>query len=150
MLLSFEGWLQGCHCEIFDLYLQNDHCGAHMSILFIIKVNFLFLIKRSYRFPQSCWILNLEWLTNFEHVVQSLGVIAHDKYPRLWLTCLPGSINCLSPRLSSRSKFGQMGTHEASLHLTRAMLWQAVCRCSLHLSGTYTWLQILGNPFILF
>lgn len=68
--------------------------------------------------------------------------------PWFWLTCLPGPINCLSPRLSPRSKFGQMGTHEASLCLTRAMFWQTVCRCSLYLSGTYIWLQILCGPFI--
>ena len=210
----------------WNLWLVRDDCsiqnealaisiivfGAHISILFMVKVNFLFLIKWSYRFPQLCWLLNLGWLTLVEHVVQSLlntcllvsilrstphhtplkhrcpinrsiriwaadvstmffyllhfifsdysalhmaaqnspKLKAHDKCPQFWLTCLPGTINCLSPRLSSRSKFGQMGTHEASIHLTRAKLWQAVCRCSLHLSGTYTWLQILANHFYLF
>ena len=42
-----------------------------MNILFIIKVMILVDMKWSYRFPQLCELLNLEWLTYFEHVVQS-------------------------------------------------------------------------------
>ena len=30
--------------------------GAHMNILFIVKVNILVLIKWSYRSPQLCWL----------------------------------------------------------------------------------------------
>jgi hypothetical protein len=48
-----------------------------MNILFIIKMKILVLVKWSYKFPQSCWILSLEWLASFEHTVQSL-----------WNTCL--------------------------------------------------------------
>ena len=37
--------------------------GAHMYILFIIKMDILMLIKYSHRSPQICWILSLEWLS---------------------------------------------------------------------------------------
>ena len=49
---------------------------AHMNILFIIKVNIFMLMKWSYRSSQICWVLNLEWLSYFEHVVQSLEYIS--------------------------------------------------------------------------
>lgn len=45
---------------------------AHMIILIIIRVKLLLLIEWLYRFPQSCWLLNLEWLACFELVVPSL------------------------------------------------------------------------------
>lgn len=43
-----------------------------MKFLFIIKVIVFELIKWSYGFSQLCSLLNLEWSTDFEHVVQSL------------------------------------------------------------------------------
>jgi hypothetical protein len=43
---------------------------VHMIILIIIRVKLLVLIEWS--LPQSCWLLNLERLACFEHVVQSL------------------------------------------------------------------------------
>lgn len=43
----------------------------YMDILFIAKVNLLFLIEWSYWSPQLCHLLSL-WLTNFEHIMQSL------------------------------------------------------------------------------
>ena len=45
---------------------------AHMIILIIIRVKLLVLIELSHRFPQSCWLLNLERLECYEHVVPSL------------------------------------------------------------------------------
>ena len=39
--------------------------------IYIIKVNILVVVKRSYRSPPSCWLLSLEWSAYFEHVVQS-------------------------------------------------------------------------------
>ena len=45
--------------------------GAPKNILFIIKVKIFFLIEWSYR-SQLCWLLGLELLVVFEHVVQSL------------------------------------------------------------------------------
>jgi len=45
--------------------------GDYMNML-SSKVKILFLIKWSDRSSQLCWLMRLEWLTNFEHVVQSL------------------------------------------------------------------------------
>ena len=45
--------------------------GAHIDILFIIEVKIVMLIKWSYRSPQSCSLLNLEWSVYFEHAVHS-------------------------------------------------------------------------------
>ena len=47
---------------------------TRMNILLSIKVKILVLAKWSYRssLPQSCWLLNMEWLAYFEHVVQFL------------------------------------------------------------------------------
>ena len=38
---------------------------AHMSILLIIKVRIFVLIKWSYGFPRSCWLLDPWWLEYF-------------------------------------------------------------------------------------
>ena len=46
--------------------------GAHVNILFLIKVKVLVLLKWSYRPSQLCQVLSLEWLVYFEHIVQSL------------------------------------------------------------------------------
>lgn len=35
---------------------------AHVNICFIIKVVILVFIKKSFRFPQLCRLLNLKWL----------------------------------------------------------------------------------------
>ena len=40
----------------------------YMNILFIINVKILVLNKWSYRSPQLCKLLSLEWLSYFEHV----------------------------------------------------------------------------------
>ena len=45
--------------------------GAHMNVLFIIKVKLPELINSSYRSPQLCWLWSLEWLANVEYWVQS-------------------------------------------------------------------------------
>ena len=42
---------------------------AHMNIFYIVKVKILVLIKWYIGPPQSCWLLNLEWWTNFEHII---------------------------------------------------------------------------------
>ena len=39
------------------------HFGAHVDILFIIKVKYLMLIKESYRSPHLCWLLSVECLS---------------------------------------------------------------------------------------
>ena len=45
---------------------------TYVDILFIAKVKILLLIKWSYKFnSQLCCLLNLEWSTRFELVVQS-------------------------------------------------------------------------------
>ena len=46
--------------------------GAHMNISFIIEIKIFVLIRWSYRSPQLCWLLNLEWLSYIEHVIQSI------------------------------------------------------------------------------
>ena len=47
--------------------------GAHVNILSIIKVKTLVLIKCSYTPPpQLCPLLNLEWLSYYEHTIQSI------------------------------------------------------------------------------
>ena len=43
-----------------------------MNIVLIIRVKIIVLLKWLYRSPQLCSLLNLEYLTTFEHVVQSL------------------------------------------------------------------------------
>ena len=48
--------------------------GAYTSILIIFKVEKLWVIKSwSCRFPQLCWLLRLDCLSNFEHIVQSIS-----------------------------------------------------------------------------
>ena len=46
--------------------------GAHMNVLFILKVWILVLMKWSCLVPQLCWLLSLEWLAYSEHLAQSL------------------------------------------------------------------------------
>ena len=47
--------------------------GAHRNILFIIKVKVFEVMKWLYRSSaQLCSLLSVEWLTNCEHIVQSL------------------------------------------------------------------------------
>jgi hypothetical protein len=58
--------------QIMHVVISFINVGAYMNILFIIKLKILVLIKWSYSSPQSRWLLNLEKLANFEHVVQSL------------------------------------------------------------------------------
>ena len=48
---------------------------SHMDILLIIKVKTLVLIKWSYRSSELCCLWSLEWLTYFEHVVQSVSKV---------------------------------------------------------------------------
>ena len=43
-----------------------------MDILLIIKVKILMLVKWSYMFPYSYWLLSVEWLAYFEHIVKLL------------------------------------------------------------------------------
>ena len=52
--------------------------GTHTNIVFIIKVKILVLIKCSYKFSQSCWLLSLEWLSYFEHIFQSHSNTYHS------------------------------------------------------------------------
>ena len=44
--------------------------GIHTNILFIIKVKNFVLIQWSYWSPQSCWLLSLDWLVYYGHVVR--------------------------------------------------------------------------------
>ena len=46
--------------------------GAHLEILFIIKVKILEFIKWPSRFLQLRWLLSLEWLSCFENTIESL------------------------------------------------------------------------------
>ena len=48
--------------QITPVVVRLTIFGAHMNILFIIKVKILVLIKWSYRSPQSRWLLSLEQL----------------------------------------------------------------------------------------
>ena len=41
-----------------------------MNIWYVIKVNILYLLKGSYKSSPWCLLLNLEQITNFEHIVQ--------------------------------------------------------------------------------
>ena len=43
---------------------------GHMNISFTIKVKILVLNMWSYRSLQPYWLLSLEWLGNFEHIVK--------------------------------------------------------------------------------
>ena len=43
-----------------------------MNVVVIIKVKILTINSWSYKSIQFCWILNLEWLPYFEHIIQSL------------------------------------------------------------------------------
>ena len=45
--------------------------GAHMNILFMIKVKILVLIQWSYTSPKIMFLLSLERLAYFEHVLLS-------------------------------------------------------------------------------
>ena len=44
-----------------------------MNIISIIKVKIQFLFNDHVGPPKSYWLLSLQWLTHFDHVVQSLG-----------------------------------------------------------------------------
>ena len=46
--------------------------GARKNVLFIVKMKILVLIRWSYRFFKSCWLLNVERLSCFAYIVQSL------------------------------------------------------------------------------
>ena len=48
------------------------NCLRSYEYIIIIKAKIHVLIKWSYRSPLPYWILNLEWLTYFEHKIQSL------------------------------------------------------------------------------
>lgn len=63
------GWLANSNraCSHFP-----RKCKARMYILCIAKVKILRVIQWSYRLPQLCSLLRLEWLISFEHVIQSL------------------------------------------------------------------------------
>jgi hypothetical protein len=59
--------------EISTRWLANPNRGrSHFPHDFGAHMNILVFTKRSYMFPQLCQILSLEWLSNFEHAVQSL------------------------------------------------------------------------------
>ena len=79
--------------------------GAHMNILFIIKLKIPFLIKWSYKCPELCWLSRLEWLLYFQHVVQSF--LTHDAFliSVLWATPnhTPLKYRCLL-KMSNRIK----------------------------------------------
>ena len=50
-------------------------CRARMNILFIIKLQKIRAsnsLSGHVDFPQSCWLLSLEWLACFEHAIQHL------------------------------------------------------------------------------
>ena len=64
---SFFGRRPSCSCLV-KLWHNLGDC---MYILIIIKMKILVLVEWSYRSSQSCWVLNIEWLTYFEHTVQS-------------------------------------------------------------------------------
>ena len=64
-----------------------------MNILFIVKVKILELIQWSYNPLQLCRLLNFEWLTKLEHIVQSL--LKHMLFWCLFLD-LHLTINCSS------------------------------------------------------
>ena len=47
-------------------------CRACVNILSIVKVKIIMQVIWSYRSPQLCWLLSLEWSSYFEHAIQSL------------------------------------------------------------------------------
>ena len=61
------------HIKVLATLLVNFK--TNMNTLFIIKVKILVLNERSYKVspapPHLCCLLNLEWLSNFEHTIQS-------------------------------------------------------------------------------
>ena len=46
---------------------------SYMNFLYIFEAKIHALMKWSYRSPQSCWLLSLEWLAHSKHVLQSLS-----------------------------------------------------------------------------
>ena len=61
------------HCVWFfylDFLLVNSR--ARMNILCIVKINTPILMKWWYEFYLSCWLLSLEILACYEHMVQPL------------------------------------------------------------------------------
>ena len=56
-----------------------------LELLRIIKVHWQWAIRRAHRPHQWCWLLSLDSLTHYEHIIQSLSK-----------TCLSGIVSCLS------------------------------------------------------
>lgn len=90
-LMEFDGsWALRLMCVIWILFAPHHFLyeiqimlvaifftifRVQMIISFIIKVEFLVLIKWSYLFLELHRLSNLEWLAQFEHVFQSLFTI---------------------------------------------------------------------------
>ena len=112
-------------CMIFGASMNN--------ILFIIKVKILMFIEWPYRSPRLCWVLSLEWLLYFEHVIQSIGN-----------TCLNVSILGATPnhiplkyRCLIREVIIQPSTFSFTLKALAPQRAQTPWRAFLHTTITY-------------
>ena len=65
--------------------------GAHMNVLSAQT-----FIKQSHRSPKLCWPTNLQWISYFEYVVQSLlNTCLYDVHYELLPNCIPLEYMCL-------------------------------------------------------